>query len=250
MKLSRIFIALSMTAVVTGCSGLDGNVMQAGMSGFKAATLSNEEVVQMSNEACADADAKSKVASNSSAHARRLNKIASSLGNEIGGIPVNYKVYQTNDINAWAMANGCIRVYAGLMDHMTDNEIAGVLGHEMGHVVLGHTRRAMQVAYAASAGRSAAASSSSAVAASAARSELGGMAQALIGAQFSQSQEYDADEFSLDLLLERGVKPEGLASAFDKLSKLNSGSSSMFDSHPGADKRAERIRKMIAERKK
>ncbi|VTR30443.1 Uncharacterized metalloprotease yggG [Serratia fonticola] len=34
------------------------------------------------------------------------------------------------------MANGCIRVYSGLMDMMDDNEVEGVLGHEMGHVAL------------------------------------------------------------------------------------------------------------------
>ena len=37
----------------------------------------------------------------------------------------------TSDVNAWAMANGCVRVYSGLMDMMNDNEIEGVLGHEL-----------------------------------------------------------------------------------------------------------------------
>ena len=54
----------------------------------------------------------------------------------------------TKDVNAWAMANGCVRVYSGLMDMMNDNEVRGVVGHEMGHVALGHTKKAMQVAYA------------------------------------------------------------------------------------------------------
>ncbi|SUH16520.1 lipoprotein [Salmonella enterica subsp. enterica] len=61
----------------------------------------------------------------------------------------------TSDINAWAMANGCVRVYSGLMDLMTDNEIEGVLGHELGHVSLGHSRKAMQTAYATLAARDA-----------------------------------------------------------------------------------------------
>ncbi len=38
----------------------------------------------------------------------------------------------TSNVNAWAMANGCVRVYSGLMDMMNDNEIEGVLGHELG----------------------------------------------------------------------------------------------------------------------
>ncbi|SDU29582.1 M48 family metalloprotease [Halopseudomonas salegens] len=248
MKFSGFILTLSLTALAAGCSSLDGNVMQAGLSGLKAATLSDDEVISMSNEACADADANSPIAPSNSAYNRRLNKIASSLGNEIAGIPVNYKVYMIDNVNAWAMANGCIRVYSGLMDKMNDDEVAGVFAHEMGHVALGHSRRAMQVAYAASAGRSAAASSSNAAVSSAARSDLGGMTQALISAQFSQSQEFDADEFALDLIIERNMNPQGLATAFDKLSEMGSSNSSMFDSHPGSDKRATRIRNMIAER--
>jgi hypothetical protein len=40
---------------------------------------------------------------------------------------VNYKVYMAKDVNAFAMANGCIRVYSGLMDMMTDNEVEAVI---------------------------------------------------------------------------------------------------------------------------
>jgi putative metalloprotease len=59
---------------------------------------------------------------------------------------VNYKVYMAKDVNAFAMANGCIRVYSGLMDMMNDNEVEAVIGHEMGHVALGHVKKGMQVA--------------------------------------------------------------------------------------------------------
>ena len=44
------------------------------------------------------------------------------------------------------MANGCIRVYSGLMDMMTDAELQGVIGHEMGHVALSHSKKSMQAA--------------------------------------------------------------------------------------------------------
>ncbi|MGQ7174058.1 hypothetical protein ACUOCP_56075, partial [Escherichia sp. R-CC3] len=53
------------------------------------------------------------VASKSSKYGKRLAKIAKALGNNINGTPVNYKVYMTSDVNAWAMANGCVRVYSG-----------------------------------------------------------------------------------------------------------------------------------------
>ena len=61
----------------------------------------------------------------------------------------------TSDVNAWAMANGCVRVYSGLMDMMNDNEIEGVLGHELGHVALGHSLAEMKASYAIVAARDA-----------------------------------------------------------------------------------------------
>ncbi len=52
-------------------------------------------------------DAQNKIAPASSKYAKRLDKIAKALGNEVDGTPVNYKVYMTSDVNAWAMANEC-----------------------------------------------------------------------------------------------------------------------------------------------
>ncbi len=121
------------------------------------------------------------------------------MGNEVDGTPVNYKVYMTSDVNAWAMANGCVRVYSGLMDVMNDNEVEGVLGHEMGHVALGHTRKAMQVAYATVAARTAA-SSAGGVAEQLSASQVAALGEKLINSQFSQHQESEADNFSYDLL--------------------------------------------------
>ena len=91
-------------------------------------------------------DSKATIAPANSEYAKRLTTIANALGNNINGQPVNYKVYMAKDVNAFAMANGCIRVYSGLMDMMTDNEVEAVIGHEMGHVALGHVKKGMQVA--------------------------------------------------------------------------------------------------------
>jgi putative metalloprotease len=140
-------------------------------------------------------------------------------------------------------------VYSGLMDLMNDNEVEGVLGHEMGHVALGHTKKAMQAAYATSVARGAAASSGNGAVSALSSSQLGDLGEELVNAQFSQSQESDADDFSFDLLKQRGIPLDGLASAFDKLAQLGGGDSSMFDSHPGSADRAAHIRQRIAAEK-
>ncbi|WP_121332806.1 M48 family metalloprotease, partial [Pseudomonas aeruginosa] len=191
-------------------------------------------------------DQQNRIAPANSKYGQRLDKIAKALGDQIDGVPVNYKVYLTEEVNAWAMANGCIRVYSGLMELMSDNEIEGVLGHEMGHVALGHTRKAAQTAYAAAAVRGAAGASKSGALAALSGSQLGELTESLVNAQFSQSQESDADDFSYELLKKRGVNTQGLVTAFEKLAKLGGGDSSMFDSHPGSQARADHIRQRIA----
>ncbi|GLY59738.1 metalloprotease [Pectobacterium brasiliense] len=250
MVIRSSVLALCVTTLLTGCQNVNTNtLMQSGAQAFQAATLSDADVKALSNQSCEQMDKEAKIAPADSKYTQRLNKIADALGHDINGTPANYKVYLTKDVNAWAMANGCIRVYSGLMDMMNDNEVEGVLGHEIGHVALGHTRKAMQVAYAATAARTAIGSAGG-VAASLSQSQLADLGEKLVNSQFSQTQETQADDYSFDLLKKRGVKLEGLASSFEKLAKLDAGhESSMFDSHPSSEGRAKHIRERIAAEK-
>ena len=250
MKKTMIFSCLVAATLVSGCKNMGGidtdALTKSGMSAYKAATLSDADVKTLSEQSCAEMDKQNTIAPASSTYAKRLNKIAKALGNNIDGTPVTYKVYMTKEVNAWAMANGCIRVYSGLMDMMTDNEVEAVLGHEMGHVALGHSRKAMQTAYATLAARDAI-SASSAAGAQLSQSQLGDLGENLINSAFSRSQESAADDFSYDLLKKRNISRQGLVTSFDKLAKLDAGSEkSMFDSHPPSAERAKHIRDRIA----
>ncbi|WP_428944081.1 M48 family metallopeptidase [Pantoea sp. FN060301] len=247
MKLSASLIALTLTATLSGCANLNTDaLMQSGAQAYQAATLSDDQVKELSVKSCAQMDSEAQIAPANSVYAQRLDKIAKALGDNINGTPANYKVYVTKDVNAWAMANGCIRVYSGLMDIMTDNEVEGVLGHEMGHVALGHTRKAMQVAYGTTAARTAVGSVGG-IAASLSQSQLADMGEKLVNAQFSQAQESQADDYSFDLMKKRDINPQGLVTSFEKLAKLEgSHQSSMFDSHPSSESRAQHIKDRIA----
>lgn len=65
----------------------------------------------------------------------------------------------------------------------------------------------------------------------------------LVNSQFTQRQESEADDYSYDLLRQRGISPAGLATSFEKLAKLEEGrQSSMFDDHPASAERAQHIR--------
>ena len=159
MKIRALLVAMSVATVLTGCQNMDSNgLLSSGAEAFQAYSLSDAQVKTLSDQACQEMDSKATIAPANSEYAKRLTTIANALGNNINGQPVNYKVYMAKDVNAFAMANGCIRVYSGLMDMMTDNEVEAVIGHEMGHVALGHVKKGMQVALGTNAVRVAAAS--------------------------------------------------------------------------------------------
>ncbi|MBC8641911.1 M48 family metallopeptidase [Caballeronia sp. EK] len=227
-------------------TSMDPNqLMQSGQLATQALSLSDSDVRTLSDKSCVQLDKENQIAPANSPYTQRLNKISKQLGDNINGVPVNYKVYMTKDVNAWAMANGCVRVYSGLMDLMNDDEVRGVVGHEMGHVALGHTKKAMQVAYATSAARSVAASAGGVVG-NLSASQLGDLSEKFVNAQFSQSQESAADDYSFDTQKKKGYNPAGLVTAFQKLASIDGGKSSMLDSHPSSPARAKHIQDRIA----
>ncbi len=221
-----------------------GDVLKGGQSVVKAASLSDSDVKELTDRSCVELDSKSHVAPPGDKYAARLTSLMQGMPAVIKDQPINYKVYLTKSVNAWAMANGCVRVYSGLMDMMNDDELRGVIGHEEGHVALGHTRKAMQTAYATSAARDLAGAAGG-TAASLSQSQVGELAEKFVNAQFSQSQESEADNYSFDLLTEHKLKREGLVTAFQKLAKLDGGKSSMLSSHPSSADRAANMQKRI-----
>ena len=107
MKIRSTVLALGIAATLTGCQNMDSNgLLSSGAEAFQAYSLSDAQVKTLSDQACKEMDAKAKIAPANSEYSQRLNKIAAALGDNINGQPVNYKVYETKDVNAFAMANG------------------------------------------------------------------------------------------------------------------------------------------------
>lgn len=238
-------IALSILGLtLNACQVTPANLIETSAQAYETVTLSDEDVKKLSDDSCANMDSQSKIARPTSPYTERLNKIAKTLGYNVNGTTINYKVYITEEVNAWAMANGCVRVYSGLMDKMTDNEIQGVLGHELGHVALGHAKKAIQVAYATQLTRGLISASTNSTIATLSQSQLGDLTEKIINSRFSQKQETQADNYSFSFLVEKGINPIGIANAFDK---LDSGKSSILSTHPSSKKRAENIRQKIDE---
>ena len=138
-------------------------------------------------------DAHNPVADDSTSYGARLKRLTEGI-TEVDGLPLNFKVYLVVDVNAFACGDGSIRVFAALMDLMDDDELMSIIGHEIGHVVHADTKHAMKNAYLASAARNAAGAAEGSALAKLSDSQLGEVVTAFTDAQFSQKQEYAADE--------------------------------------------------------
>lgn len=215
-----------------------GGLLDAGSDAVKAVTLSDADVKELSSKVAKESDSMNPVAPASSKHAKRLAEIVRGMKVD-DGLKPTIKVYLVKDVNAFALADGNIRVFAGLMNTLTDDEVRYVIGHEIGHVALGHTKKAMQMAYAASAARKAGASSTNSVVSSLSGSALADITEKMIHAQFSQSQENDADQYALQFMKKNKYDPKAAVSALRKLEKMFGNDRSVFSSHPAPGDRAQ-----------
>lgn len=197
----------------------------------------------LSQRTVAEKDATTPLADES--YQRRLSKLLSGV-NGIEGREINYKVYKTNEVNAFACGDGSIRVYSGLMDIMDDEELMAIIGHECGHVAHQDTKKAMRSAYLAAAARGVISASGGAVA-TLSQSVLGSLGEAFIGSQYSQKQEYAADDYGYKFAVQHGYSPYSMSNALEKLVKLAGSSQAslvqkMFSSHPDSAGRAKRMK--------
>lgn len=232
--------------LLAGCGGLGVEDLSSGIAAgsdvVKAATLSDEDVKANALQAAQHLDGANKIAPKSNKYAKRLNKLVKKHSKE-DGLDLNYKVYLTKSINAFALADGSIRVYSGLMDMMTNDELMFIIGHEIGHIKEGHHKKALQMAYTASAAKKGAMAQGGTTGALAG-SVLGDFAEKLINAQFSQSEEREADDYGMKFLKKNKYKGKGAVTSLEKLAGLG-GKHGILSSHPDPDKRAKRMAKQL-----
>ena len=226
---------------LVGCENVDTRLaVEAGLDVFKAVTLSDEQVWLYARQAAELTDSKNQLASPDSPEARRL---AALLGGQprADGQDYDVRAYLTDEVNAFAMADGTIRIHSGLMEMMNDHELLFVIGHEMGHVAKKHIRKKLTLAYAASAVRKGVAAQQEGTARDIARSVLGDFAEELLNAQFSQQEEREADDYGLAFIKSLRQNGEAAVTALRKLATLGN-RHHFLSSHPAPDKRASRLR--------
>ncbi|MRX67817.1 putative metalloprotease [Flavobacterium resistens] len=221
---------------------LGDKAMGALQKGVTSFTLTNADAATLSKEAVRKLDSTNEVAGPNDGYTLRLNRVFGKYTSG-EGYTLNYKVYKLKEVNAFATADGSVRVYSGLMDIMDDNELLAVIGHEIGHVANNDTRDAMRAAYQKEALIDGASSQSAKISA-VTDSQLGKIGSAMIDSKHSRKQEAEADLFSYNFLKKNGYNVNAEESAFRILAKMSEGAEASFldrmmSSHPDSAKRAD-----------
>lgn len=225
-----------------------GKAINGATKAAKAFTLTDKQMAEYVRESVDWMDKHNPVLPEDNPYTQRLRRLTAGI-TDADGIPLNFKVYDVIDINAFACPDGSVRVFSSLMDIMDDDELMGIIGHEIGHVLKRHSKNAFKTELLSGALKDAVASTGG-VAASLTESQLGQLGQSLINAKYSQKQEKEADNCGYDFLVAHGRNPWGMVMSFEKLSALEGGASvkqsyveKMFSSHPETKARIEAMTK-------
>ena len=232
---------------LSGCAqdgSFDSNkAMAVGMGVAQAVTLNEESVQHTASLAAKEMDSKNQVASAANPYAQRLANITAGLDN-YRGMKFDFKVYIAPEVNAFAMADGTVRVYSGLLDAMPDDQVLAVIGHEIGHVYHKHSYQQMQQKILSDSAMQAAVSVGGTVG-ELTQGQLGQLAYVAVNARFSQQDELESDTFAVKMLKNLDKDPYAMKRAIQTLESKYGSDSSFLSSHPSNKERIKRIQKAI-----
>jgi Zn-dependent protease with chaperone function len=144
-------------------------------------------------------------------------------------------------VNAFCMAGGKMAIYSGMWEKLkaTDDEVAQVMGHEIGHALANHTQERMSIAYSTGIGTQLAAI------ALGARDQTAALMQqaAVLAIQLpnSRESESEADQIGIELAARAGYDPAAAVSLWDKMGKLGGTPPEFLSTHPSPEHRKETL---------
>jgi predicted Zn-dependent protease len=224
-------IGLCLAAALAGCQSVE--TTQPGVVGVdrqQRMAVSSDEVNASAEKEYAQmmAEAKQKNAlDRDPAQVERVKRIVGRLIPQTAVFrpdapkwPWEVHVITLDEINAWCMPHGKIAVYTGLLQKIqpTDDELAAVLGHEMGHALREHTREQISQQMG----------TQTLLGIAGALFGLGDTAQSLgnavanvtIALPKSRTDETEADRIGVELAARAGFDPHGAISLWEKMEKL------------------------------
>jgi len=162
----------------------------------------------------------------------------------------HFAIVDSKDVNAFAVPGGFIYVNRGLIERSTSMaQVAGVVGHEIGHVTRRHSIKQMQKSQGTSIGATLLCTLTSACNSQAAQEGINLAANAAF-AKFSRTDEAEADEEGVRYLIKSHIDPNGIPEMFQILLKERKASpgtlDAFFASHPMEESRIADTRRLIA----
>lgn len=153
----------------------------------------------------------------------------------------------SSELNAFCMPGGKIIFYSGLVQqlHLTDEEIAVVMGHEISHALREHSREQVSQALAA---QSAIGLGAALFGFGQGSADIAGVLyQSLIATRFSRTDENEADRMGLELSARAGYDPRAGVTLWQKMIKVSSGSSTpvFLSTHPTEVSRVQQIEELL-----
>ena len=231
-KLYKLFLAF----VVACCCFVGLQPVEAGM-------ISLEDEIKMGRETAQSLEAKYGLSQDYYLN-ERVDRIGQRLAAVCGRNEITYsfKVLNSNEVDALACPGGFIYVFKGLMDYMpSDTELAGVLGHEVGHVAKKHTVHSIEKQLW-----------TSLILLAATRGQGLGLVQAAqqaLFAGYSRTDERGADKEGVNNTIKAGFNPYAMlitVQKLDDLSKQGGGAKyGLFSSHPEPEERVKRVMKQL-----
>jgi predicted Zn-dependent protease len=177
-------------------------------------------------------------------------------GSAAASTPYRFEFHLLADpetINAFALPGGQIFITEALASRLeTEGQLAGVLGHEIGHVVGRHGAEHLAKAQLTQglAGAAVIAASDPDRPGSSQQAAMVAMAVAqLVNMKFGRDDELESDRLGVRFLAESGYDPRAMIAVMEVLasSREGQGPPEFFSTHPNPDRRIERIREAVAE---
>jgi beta-barrel assembly-enhancing protease len=173
-----------------------------------------------------------------------LDEMTHRLTEQIPDNPYKFtvSVVKSDVVNAFALPGGYVVVFTGLMKKAeSGEEVAGVLGHELNHVLQRHGLERIV--------KNLGLMTVMAIVLGDQQGLVGMMKQLgveLLTLKFGREQETEADLTGLQLLLRAKIDPSGMITFFQRLSEKDEGRTEWLSTHPMSNARAERLKSELA----
>ena len=185
---------------------------------------------------------------------RYINVLGDSIARVAGRPDLDWQFFVVNspEVNAFAVPGGFIYMNRGLIERAQNmSQVAGVLGHEIGHVTKRHSIDQMQKQQGANIGLTLGCILAPSVCNNQAAGALINVGGSAVFARFSRQDETEADVEGVQYVARAGIDPRGIPGMFrillDERQTRPAGVEAWFSTHPMEEDRIENTERQIAQ---